>query len=568
MSRKNGRRREEIALLPFKQEIASLAHTLKGVLDADVIVVDSYLNRIVNTFQYQRSNADIRINSVVGNIITTQTLQMVSDRKFFTDCANCPDYVTCELGGVFGTPIMCGEECIGAIAALVKPSRVGAFQKRQAPVIDFLQQISNLISEMVRNTAASRFLQEECAQLRMALDCVGAAVAVTAPSGEILFANQPFMDSFLDGQEASGSIREVLAGWRPLEAAQERSAPLIHFFGQGREPMILRDVRTLGSAGGEMLSLYVFEPADLLPLRSIQFGMSREPDSLEQFFGKSPGMERAKQGAQRALRNQLSVLVECPDLRQANELAVLLSRHLVKDPRLIFRVDCGEDERDLAAALLGREGEFPSVLSLDREGVVCLCGIDHLPRYLQSALSRLLREEQAGSRSGHMRIIATSQWSLSALVKKKRFSMGLYSAVSRNQIAIPPVGGALEDVRFYLEKYLAHYAAVYGRPPVCLSGDAWSFLENRRWESMQTVRLFSEQIAARLEGVELDLEQIAAVFPEEIHHRSRGSVDKNNEAQLRRLLGTGMTKERIAEEMGVSRATLYRWMEKYKLGRD
>ena len=44
-------------------------------------------------------------------------------------------------------------------------------------------------------------------------------------------------------------------------------------------------------------------------------------------------------------------------------------------------------------------------------------------------------------------------------------------------------------------------------------------------------------------------------------------MDKNIEAQLRRLLGMGMTKERIAEEMGVSRATLYRWIEKYKLGR-
>ena len=88
MYRKNSRPQGEVALLPYKQEIVSLAHALKGVLDVDVIVVDNYLNRIVNTFRYQRGSADIRINSVVGNIVTTQTLQMVSDRKFFTDCAN------------------------------------------------------------------------------------------------------------------------------------------------------------------------------------------------------------------------------------------------------------------------------------------------------------------------------------------------------------------------------------------------------------------------------------------------------------------------------------------------
>ena len=81
------------------------------------------------------------------------------------------------------------------------------------------------------------------------------------------------------------------------------------------------------------------------------------------------------------------------------------------------------------------------------------------------------------------------------------------------------------------------------------------------------IRSFYEYIAVCVEGEVLELVLIASIFPGEIHSRSRGSVDKNIEAQLRRLLGMGMTKERIAEEMGVSRATLYRWIEKYKLGR-
>ena len=78
MARENG---EQFALLPYKEEIGTLAQSLKGVLGADVIVVDKYLNRIVNTFHYRYNSADIRINSVVGNIVTTQKLQMIYDRK-------------------------------------------------------------------------------------------------------------------------------------------------------------------------------------------------------------------------------------------------------------------------------------------------------------------------------------------------------------------------------------------------------------------------------------------------------------------------------------------------------
>ena len=37
------------------------------------------------------------------------------------------------------------------------------------------------------------------------------------------------------------------------------------------------------------------------------------------------------------------------------------------------------------------------------------------------------------------------------------------------------------------------------------------------------------------------------------------------ESQLRKLLRGNLTKEKIAEEMGVSRATLYRWIDKYGL---
>ena len=45
--------RERASLLPYKEEIATLAQSLKGVLGADVIVVDKDLNRIVNTFHYR-----------------------------------------------------------------------------------------------------------------------------------------------------------------------------------------------------------------------------------------------------------------------------------------------------------------------------------------------------------------------------------------------------------------------------------------------------------------------------------------------------------------------------------
>ena len=533
MARENG---EQFALLPYKEEIGTLAQSLKGVLGADVIVVDKYLNRIVNTFHYRYNSADIRINSVVGNIVTTQKLQMIYDRKYFTDCVNCPDYTTCELGGVFGTPIMCGGECIGAIALLVEPNQVVSFQQKQTPIIDFLQQISILISEMVRSASNSRLLQAVRTNFRVVLD---------------------------------SRIDEIFTRWKLQAPPEGEKRSLIDnsFYKKGPEVLHLRGIQSMAVGEEGPLFLYIFDKVDALPFLRYQTQSTYSPELVDQFFGRSPAMERAKLNTQRAMRNQLSILVECPDRRQADALARLLFMRSIQDNYQIVKVDCSEDERILETVLLDREEGSPGVLFLSQESVVYLYGIDHLPMYLQNKLAKSLRGSWDDEAPAHVRVIATSGRNLYAQVKKDRFSMELYNMISRNKISIPQVSGVPEDIRFYFEKYLERYCGIYGQPPIRVGGEAWSFLERRRWEGgVQEIRETAERIVIRAEGEELGLEELAAFFPEEsLRPQNRGIVEDSIESQLRRLLGAGMTKEKIAEEMGVSRATLYRWIEKIKL---
>lgn len=100
-----------------------------------------------------------------------------------------------------------------------------------------------------------------------------------------------------------------------------------------------------------------------------------------------------------------------------------------------------------------------------------------------------------------MRVIATSGRNLYAQVKKDRFSMELYNMISRNKISIPQVSGVPEDIRFYFEKYLERYCGIYGQPPIRVGGEAWSFLERRRWEGgVQEIRETAERIVIQAEG--------------------------------------------------------------------
>jgi len=459
---------------------------------------------------------------------------------------------------------MCGGECIGAIALLVESKQLVAFQQKQSPAIDFLQQLSSLISEMVQNAANGQMFWAAQARFQTVLDAVSEAVAITNASGEICSANQYFTCFFsVEGNVHGTRMDEILTQRKLQTPLEERGGVTDNaFFAKGCEVIRLRDIRNIGEEKDGPFFLYTFDRVDEIPFHHCQIHRTRLQEAVEQFFGKSPAMRRARQRTQRAMCNSLPALVECPDRRQADHLAGLLFRHFSGDSRWAVKIDCSEDEQMLEAILLDLESEVSCTLSLNSESVLCLYRINHLPLYLQSRLVRFLNKGRGGGKPSHMRVIAVSYQDLCAQVEQGRFSAELYRIISQNRISIPTVGGTAEDIHFYCEKYLGRYCGIYGRPPIQVSTEAWDFLEKYHWRNgVQEIREICEHIVTQLEGERLELEDLTVLFS---GGRALFQSQDSIESQLRQLLNAGMTKKQIAEQMGISRATLYRWIEKLK----
>ena len=558
-----------MALLPHSNEITALAKSLKEILDTDVIVVDKYLNRVVNTFQYRHAPADIRINSVVGNIITTQKLQMIYDRRYFADCVNCPDFMTCELGGVFGTPIMCDGECIGAIALLVDTNRLVSFQKKHKPLIEFLQQISVLIAQMVQNTYTSQHFRNFCVRFEGVLNSVNEAIAVTDLSGVICFANNRFLEFFSEGRYVAGSrIESIFEQWRADGSETEKRILTNNlFYKNGQDIMRLRGVQDVEDGSGGAVLLYIFDAIDTVSFARAQIKSACTSNVLEDFFGKSTAMEKAKQNTLRALQNHLSILIESPDRYQADALAKILCWNLKQENQQLVQVNCTADEWFLEAILLGNGDKSSGVHAFESGSVICLYGVEYLPMYLQKHLGSLFNTDSDDGIQNRLRIIATTYLDLYGRTRQGLFSMGLYNHISRNKISLPAPGLSAEDIRFYFSRYLDRYCCVYDRLPVQISQEAWKALEARRWDGgIQEIRRAAERIAAQMQENVLTPEQLEEYLPGEIYSmKGRGRVEENIEAQLRHLLRLGMKKEKMAEELGISRATLYRWLDKFNL---
>lgn len=146
------------------------------------------------------------------------------------------------------------------------------------------------------------------------------------------------------------------------------------------------------------------------------------------------------------------------------------------------------------------------------------------------------------------------------------FSDKLYYYVSRNQIQIPPAEEYKEVMQHCLKKYIEHYSKVYQHQGVKVKEDVWDYLSSCRWEEgLLSLRRFAELLMMELSTSIVTVGMVKKV-QFKYGYKRMGGIENEKEEQIRELLMySGKTKKEIAEELGVGRATLYRWLKKYNL---
>ena len=87
-----------------------------------------------------------------------------------------------------------------------------------------------------------------------------------------------------------------------------------------------------------------------------------------------------------------------------------------------------------------------------------------------------------------------------------------------------------------------------------------------RWEEgAQSIRKFAELLVIELNTSVVTVGTVKKV-QFKYGYKKMGGIESEKEEQIRELLMySGKTKKEIAEELGIGRATLYRWLRKYNL---
>jgi len=216
----------------------------------------------------------------------------------------------------------------------------------------------------------------------------------------------------------------------------------------------------------------------------------------------------------------------------------------------------------------------PGRFELANGGTLFLDEIGNLSLSLQGKLlSALQSREVTRVGSNHstpvdIRLICATNMPLHKMVQEGTFRQDLLYRINTVEVRVPPLYERVEDIPLLAQHYLNHYAKKYHKSVKLITADAMDRLKRYAWPG--NIRELQHAIERAVIMTDSDTLQESDF----LLSRSLSNGAANNTLNLDEVERTAIVKalqmhsgniSKAADELGLTRASLYRRMEKYGL---
>jgi DNA-binding NtrC family response regulator len=222
-----------------------------------------------------------------------------------------------------------------------------------------------------------------------------------------------------------------------------------------------------------------------------------------------------------------------------------------------------------------RKGRF----DVAHGGTIFLDEIGELDGGSQVKLLRVLQDrtyEALGSsqtRTVDVRVISATNRSLADLVTRGTFREDLLYRINLIAVQLPPLRERADDIPTLASRFVQTAAHTYAREDLSISPAALTWLKRQPWPgNIRQLRQWIERAALVGQRAALDVADFESIIDMEPHDSSRDALppvgsmtmDEIEKAMIvKSLRHHGGNITRVAESLGLSRAALYRRVEKY-----
>lgn len=290
-------------------------------------------------------------------------------------------------------------------------------------------------------------------------------------------------------------------------------------------------------------------------------------------LGRTGVMKKMRDQVRRVAPTDVSVLIngESGTGKELVGLAIHNASTRAKGP--FVTIKCSALSEELIQAELFSNGSSPGKIQQAHQGTLFLDEIGDLPLSLQANLLHLLQD---GTMESHddkygkdidVRVIAATHMDLEKSVEEGKFREDLFYRLNVLRITVPSLKERSADIPELAEHFLLKFARQYNTQARTFSEEANSILSNYSWpgnvrELINQVKrsvLLADSLVIEAEHLDLprqgDYKQSLRKIREQSERDALLAVLESNNGQV----------SAAAKELGVSRATMYRLLNKHSL---
>ncbi|MDB4285843.1 sigma-54 dependent transcriptional regulator [bacterium] len=319
-------------------------------------------------------------------------------------------------------------------------------------------------------------------------------------------------------------------------------------------------------------------------LQSRQRVLSQVMDQpFTELIGDSPAMQKVYETIDKVARTDADVLILGENGTGKELVARAIHRRSKRVDEVFINVDLGAIAATLfESELFGhKKGSFTDAnenrigrFEAASDGTLFLDEIGNLSLPLQAKLLTVLQNREVvpvGENrpvSVDIRLVCATNMPLYEMVRENQFRQDLLYRINTVEVMLPPLRDRAEDVSLLARHFLASFARKYQKPGLRIAANTLKKLQKYHWPG--NIR----ELRHALERATI-LSEDKALQPHDFRFHIEEKVDEAEETLLleaveKKIIKKALTRHtgnisRAAKELGITRAALYRRMEKHGL---
>ena len=559
----------ESLLVQIGDHVKRFADTMSNVLLLDVDIADQNLLRIAGTgkFDLNIDKPFVNEGNAFREVIRSKNTFFVENAQTHEICRDCKNIDICGDNCELSHPILHKDEVIGVISI----SSSNHSQKQQIlenldQYTSFLENMAGLISGKASEFVGYKEISSILDILCRLLDLIDDGVIILDQEDNIAYINEKTEVLFGHNLGQIKYLQKI--NQISFRKAGKNNETELNFKIKGKTLKLLGEHFPIDIDNKEM-KIFIFQDMKLKRQKLVQTN-TMEEYTFDYLIGTSENLMAVIKQCNILAVNNNNLLIYGETGTGKEMFARAIHRNSDRKNKPFVVVTCtGASESALESEIFGVNQASTELdkLSIATDGTLFIDEISDLPIRLQGKLMNLIHRGEIKSR-----IIATTNKDLGKAVSNGGFRENLYYHLETFTLQVPPLRFRKEDIIPMTNNFLKKFNHMEGKD-IKLSKELLDTLVNYSWPG--NIRELSNTISYIVSYYSGNSKLHLKDLPTGIVSKLTNSNSENfnleeNEkkiiiAALNSYGNSKFSMNQVAKELGISRATLYRKLEKYEI---